>query len=1299
MSLRKLSQAVSLVLLIGLAFGLFEFARSSKASAIPRARLSQTISVHASGRGNPSINLSDGRDVLTSYSGPPALTVALQNNLAQPLALASADFDEDGVPDLICGYAHSGSGIITWTRGNVDSIYPNSPEAQQRKAAGEFTDAPFLSPALVLDVPQPADFIATGDFDGDTHRDVVAAARGGDKLYVLSGDGRGGFQSSRTFSLPGVVTALITGEMNQHDGLDDLIVSVSGNSGAKLLVFEGLRGALNNEPEVFTLPAEATALAVGQLDEDNLDDLAVALNHELIIVRGRNRAPAMYDRQIGKYSPANLEYRYLPFAIRSLEVGVFDGNHHGDIGMLSEDGAVYLLSAPGKEPNEVNAWVLQAMTAPRLPRASKIVRGHVSGLAGEDLLVMDSINRELQVVQAPYTRAQEYSSAGSPAAAALHRGVMSLLAEGEPVAAVFMRLNGHARQSMVILEKGSSAPAVVFAQAADTFIVTNADDGGPGSLRQAILDAGFSAEIQFDIQPPGPKIINLSTPLPALRARFSIDGTTQPGFSGRPIIQLGGSDAGPAFGVRTGSTGGFNTIRGLVLTDIQFRNSNNIIEGNFVGTNMTGNVATAGGILISMGGDDMIGGTTSQAQNVIANIVSLSGGGGTVQGNFIGCDASGSFGLGIGGVRIVDSNEKVFDNVVSRGGVRCDMGRLEARGNFIGTNASGTSTIGNAGDGVFVFFESDFAQISGNVISGNTGNGINVRQDCIDATITGNIIGTDPSCTQHLGNSGYGILIQDGSSGNIVENNCIAFNGAAGVRLPFASSSIFSDPRRNRILFNSIFSNGGIGIDLAQEGTDPNDNMDPDSGPNDLQNFPVLTRAENDSINDTAVQGNLNSTPENTFTIDFFSNPGDSGSGIQTAAFGPCIPQGQIFIGSTIVTTDAHGNAPINIILPGASPGGFINATATSSNGNTSEFSACVQLKVINADLSVVFDAAPGAVLPGSNLSYQVTVANNGPEIATNVVLTSPVPDNTTFKNLIAPPGWTSRLPDVDKAGLITCTTSALNPGTSASFTIVVKVSPAVAEETMITSSVMVTSGVTDLKPGNNSGTAATIVSLTPLPTGEADLALDLNGSPDSVFSGEVITYTLTVTNPGTATARDVELTQAAPIHTTIESSSDFDGWTRNGPAADRIITYRNASVGPGKSVFTIVVKVDSDTPAGTEIEATASVFCKTDPNSANNSKTVTTITKARLTGPTIQSIEVSSNITVVGFGFVKPVLVFIDNIGFSDPAKVKGGTRLIQKGKLIDGRSVAEAVPPGKLVKMKFRNRDGDETEVSFRN
>src|SRR5437667_9609677 len=215
--------------------------RGSQSNSPPAklARLSETVSIHAAGRCNPTINLSDGHDLLTSYVGREELRNALEQNQAEPLSLASADFDEDGVPDLVSGYSYNGRGIVTLWRGNVDSIYPNAPEAKQRKANGTFTTAPFLSPARVFDAPVGADFIGAGDFDADGHWDVVIGSRARNALYLFSGDGRGDLSLTRQISLPGVVTAMTTGEINRADGLTDLVVGIAVDDVSQVMVFEG----------------------------------------------------------------------------------------------------------------------------------------------------------------------------------------------------------------------------------------------------------------------------------------------------------------------------------------------------------------------------------------------------------------------------------------------------------------------------------------------------------------------------------------------------------------------------------------------------------------------------------------------------------------------------------------------------------------------------------------------------------------------------------------------------------------------------------------------------------------------------------------------------------------------------------------------------------------------------------------------------------------------------------------------------------------------------------------------------
>jgi hypothetical protein len=213
----------------------------------PLARLSDEITVQAANRGNLWINLTDGRELVTSYVGVDRAVPALKHNQARGLSLASDDFDEDGTKDLVCGYAApDGSGIVSLHRGNVDAIFPNSLAAQQRKQRGEFTDAPFLAPARVFELLGAAEFLGAGDFDADGHWDVVAASSSDEALYLLRGDGQLGLGEPERIELPGRVTAMVVGEINRADGLEDVVVGVNGLSGPQALVFERPRGAFSN---------------------------------------------------------------------------------------------------------------------------------------------------------------------------------------------------------------------------------------------------------------------------------------------------------------------------------------------------------------------------------------------------------------------------------------------------------------------------------------------------------------------------------------------------------------------------------------------------------------------------------------------------------------------------------------------------------------------------------------------------------------------------------------------------------------------------------------------------------------------------------------------------------------------------------------------------------------------------------------------------------------------------------------------------------------------------------------------
>jgi hypothetical protein len=211
--------------------------------------------------------------------------------------------------------------------------------------------------------------------------------------------------------------------------------------------------------------------------------------------------------------------------------------------------------------------------------------------------------------------------------------------------------------------------------------------------------------------------------------------------------------------------------------------------------------------------------------------------------------------------------------------------------------------------------------------------------------IQGNYIGTDITGRVALPNLGDGVSVS--GFRNTVEGNLIAFNGGAGVTIMHSDSQC-------AILANSIHANGGLGIDLIPDidpdGITPNDPCDADLGSNGLQNYPVITSVTS-FRGKTTIEGTLNSTPNTSFTVQFFSNSGCDASG-----FG----EGEKFIGSTTVTTNGNCNATFKVTLPvGVLPGQFMTSTATDPNSSTSEFSQCsVVLTLQQATQLIINDVA-----------------------------------------------------------------------------------------------------------------------------------------------------------------------------------------------------------------------------------------------------------------------------------------------------------------------------------------------------
>jgi uncharacterized repeat protein (TIGR01451 family) len=263
------------------------------------------------------------------------------------------------------------------------------------------------------------------------------------------------------------------------------------------------------------------------------------------------------------------------------------------------------------------------------------------------------------------------------------------------------------------------------------------------------------------------------------------------------------------------------------------------------------------------------------------------------------------------------------------------------------------------------------------------------------------------------------------------------------------------------------------------------------------------------------------------------------------------------------------------------------------------------------ADLAVTKTDSPDPVIAGTELTYTITITNNGPSDSQSVVLSDVVPTDTTFVSFVQDSGPTATLstPDVGGAGTVMASFPTLAAGASATFTLVVQVTASTLQGATITNTADATSATTDPTPANDSATATTSV------IAEADLMVTKTDDPDPVIAGTNLTYTITVTNAGPSDAQGVSLTDVLPTGTTFVSLTTPGGWTGTTPAVGSggTVTATIATLPAGASaVFTLVVNVDVTTLDGTILANTADVAATTtDPDTANNSATAETTVRA----------------------------------------------------------------------------------------
>jgi uncharacterized protein (TIGR03437 family) len=1011
-----------------------------------------------------------------------------------PTTATAGDFDEDGTPDLVVAVRRAdGTGLLELRRGQVTAVHPQ-PQASQAAA-------PFLAPANHWAVPLPPELLGAGDFDADGHADLVIAQRGGSALVWLRGTGHGTFREAETLPLDVQVTALATGDVNRADGLPDLLLGVTAATGDKLLVYEGAEGALRHAPEVIPVPATIAALAVGQLDQEGFGDIAVAAGEQLLIVHGRDRRLSLAAEMQATVTKPWLDRQSFPATIRTLALGTFTSEQQVSVAVLLADGTLQVLLPGARTVETATSPNTQTVGSFKLDSTVTLEQTHLvcARLAAaplDQLLVFDQQHAQVSVVGV--TEAARGRLAFQHA---VNQTGATLTLPSAPLAIIPWRLNADALSDLVILSASGEPVSIKLSAPAATFTVTNTNASGAGSFQQALLDANASSgadSIHFNLPGSAPFTINLQNNLPRLTEAVTLDGTTQPGYAGQPLIEINGGQTPNRGGLWF--TGGNSVVRGLVMSNFEnaalsfVTNGNNRIEGNYLGTDLTGTsrAGSGGGVGIASPGN-IIGGTVAAARNVIAgnsgygiSFANELANNNLVQGNWIGVNTAGTAVLsnqgGIGGAtnntgNLIGGTAPGARNVIAGGfNASISLGQITVQGNFIGTNATGTAALPNNGDGVYLTGGTvgGTTPAARNVIAGQASSGVFVAGPSSALTlIQGNFIGVAADGTTPLpngtrpGEESGGVEIHSGPcviGGTVAgAGNLIAGNLQRGIYVYGGSAAIRG---------NSIFNNTGLGIDLVPFRVTPNDDCDADTGPNNLQNYPVITSAMS-AGNQTVVRGTLNSLANTSFTLEFFAN-----AACNPAGYG----EGQTFLGSAQVTTGAGCQGNFEVTLPvGVSTGQVLTVTATDPQGNTSEFSRCAQVNT-SADLAVTLTPSAVPANAGTAFNYTMRVKNLGPNPATDILAEPLFPAEVTLLSCAASAGAEcGSIPFNQRFAA-----ANLAVGAEVTFTVFGRVNCSLAASTTLTGSVSVSAATGDPTPANNAATVSVTaqpatVSLSPL--------------------------------------------------------------------------------------------------------------------------------------------------------------------------------------------------------------------------
>ncbi|MCI0618094.1 hypothetical protein L0244_34395, partial [bacterium] len=704
------------------------------------------------------------------------------------------------------------------------------------------------------------------------------------------------------------------------------------------------------------------ALEVGLLNQDSANDLAILSAKKLWVLMGNPKLTSLTAR---KPKPIRLR-----FPVKTFAFGNFNPASRNGLALLSESGKIHSLTF-----DRESHWQKKVIARGAWPESSQLLRTRMTGNPLDDLAIITG--NQIQLLAA--TRSGRW-----------YDTVDSFDLSGDFASAISLKLNNDALYDLVLLENRNPV-TIALTQPQAFFSVNLLTDESDANTGDGVCDIDlvtpdnqctFRAAIEQANASPGVDDIGFGLVTPTIAPLNPLPVITDPvniNTSGLGnIVQLSGSNPGAAISSALTITAGSSAIKDMVINQFNLSaaaagvllatNGDNEIRNCLIGTDPTGTVDLGNGIgiVVNNSSNNDIGGLLGVNQvsgNTLGITIQGNSAQNSIQYNLIGTTADGSSALGNTSDGVYVSSSAGNTNFIQNNTISGNGGngiRILSDGsitkNKIGVDETANNDLGNAGIGISTVSDSNY--VTNNVVSGNGSVGVSMLGD--NNQIDSNFIGTNEEGTLPLGNDAGGVLIQSGNH-NWIYKNRIAFNNgfqAPGIRVTAGGIE-------NRFNQNSIYSNSGLGINLGFDEVTPNDPGDEDDGENHLQNFPVITSATGNG-SDVGVSGTLNSIPNEFFELEFFGGPDcdPSGNG-----------EGQIYLGSFTVVTDANGDVSFLTSLFTAVPVGyFVTATAShhiSSDpaiSETSEFSACAQIQPPEAGLHCQIYTIPSSPIIGEDV-------------------------------------------------------------------------------------------------------------------------------------------------------------------------------------------------------------------------------------------------------------------------------------------------------------------------------------------